>query len=374
MPQRRSSPIIPAFTVLLLAATMVPAAGPAIASATTIAAPQATGRSQASFFIGKVEMAGEQRVDLTLSTGFSAACVFKYSTSLPLVGGGGGGGGGRLGGSSGGGGGGGGGGPGAVLQQLAGVCVRKGMGYWSYELCFGQSVTQSHGRESFSLGRYEALHGARQLYAGGTLCEALRQRATRRSELEFVCDAELGVKTVEETATCEYLFVVGTPLVCGHRGFRNAADADARGGGGGGGGAVTAAGLDQARAAAGVGRNQYEAWVLEISELGGGQVACHARSAEDLAKGPGGRWGQATLLHFDSFDFALSSWDAALPVRLFSARHPGRRALADAEVALDEARTRAGSRAGLVSLAAFSGELEYLHLQAGVQRLLKTGL
>ena len=237
MPQRRSSPIIPAFTVLLLAATMVPAAGPAIASATTIAAPQATGRSQASFFIGKVEMAGEQRVDLTLSTGFSAACVFKYSTSLPLVGGGGGGGGGgRLGGSGGGGGGGGGGGPGAVLQQLAGVCVRKGMGYWSYELCFGQSVTQSHGRESFSLGRYEALHGARQLYAGGTLCEALRQRATRRSELEFVCDAELGVKTVEETATCEYLFVVGTPLVCGHRGFRNAADADARGGGGGGAG------------------------------------------------------------------------------------------------------------------------------------------
>uniref|UniRef100_A0A7S3PQW6 MRH domain-containing protein n=2 Tax=Aplanochytrium stocchinoi TaxID=215587 RepID=A0A7S3PQW6_9STRA len=142
--------------------------------------------------------------------------------------------------------------PSAILGKLSGVCTRKTMDYWKYELCFEAKVTQGHGRDSNNLGVYVRMDGNAQVYADGSPCEALQDRVGRTSRVEFVCDKNLRLLSVEEISTCNYRLIVSTPIVCGHPEFSQASEIiteDNKG-------------------------VEAQSWFLELTEMDGHQVAC----------------------------------------------------------------------------------------------------
>ena len=57
----------------------------------------------------------------------------------------------------------------SVFEKLAGVCIRKTMDYWKYEICFEGKVIQSHGRDSNSLGELYVCNTLLLLFQVGRL-------------------------------------------------------------------------------------------------------------------------------------------------------------------------------------------------------------
>ena len=142
----------------------------------------------------------------------------------------------------------------SILGRLSGICIRKTIGYWKYELCFEGEIKQSHSRDSNSLGTYSGFEGNEHLYTSGTPCDGLAE--ARQSRVEFVCDNELYIRSIEEVSQCTYKIIVGAPIVCGHPEFRGSNEADTSSSGG-----------------------TAEAWFMELVELDGGRVRCAAHYA-----------------------------------------------------------------------------------------------
>ena len=171
-----------------------------------------------------------------------------------------------------------------ILGRLNEICIRKTIDYWKYELCFENEIKQVHGQIHHSMGRYAGLEGVFQLYDEGTPCEARSEKKGRRSKVEFLCDRQLRIRSVEEVSTCSYLVVVGTPIVCGTADFGIApADDD----------------MDAAQ------QIQDELWMLEISQGGKGRVDCNVRALTGDVRAKPER-PSLTTLEFARFDLEVS--------------------------------------------------------------------
>jgi len=99
---------------------------------------------------------GAQLVKLTTKSNQHVVCEFKYATRSPSV-------------------------PAAddlrkvdeedlvpkgenILARLAGICIRKTIDYWKYEVCFEGQIKQTHGDTMQVMGRYAGVEGSLQLY------------------------------------------------------------------------------------------------------------------------------------------------------------------------------------------------------------------
>jgi hypothetical protein len=261
----------------------------------------------------------------------------------------------------------------AVLQKLSGICIRKTLEYWKYELCFDSKLTQSHGRDSFVLGTYAGLEGARQLYDDGSLCDgdggataprrgAARPGASRagsgaganagarhvpearEARVEFVCDSSLRLVSVEEIETCSYKVYVTTPLVCGHPEFLQSARNIQS----------VASGAGSAAAAV----PPKDEWLLEIHESAAGQVSCAASALSPAA----------ASLRFHNFELVLSvAGDGPRPQlkpELDVVRARPRRALQKADHHYVLRRADRDAVLTLTSARAFAGEMTHCAIQA----------
>jgi hypothetical protein len=171
-----------------------------------------------------------------------------------------------------------------ILGRLSGICIRKTIDYWKYELCFEGEIKQVHGQIHHNMGRYAGLEGSLQLYDEGTPCEARSEKKGRKTKVEFLCDRQLRIRSVEEVSTCSYLVIVGTPIVCGTGDF-GIAPAD-----------------DETDASLQI---QDEQWMLEVNQVGKGRVDCNARALTgDIRAKP--ERPALTTLEFARFDLELS--------------------------------------------------------------------
>jgi hypothetical protein len=119
----------------------------------------------------------------------------------------------------------------AVLQSLLGRCVRSQLGYWTYEVCIGQSVNQFHVEGSaitlrYSLGNYARLVTKKngesssltavpllEIFDGGTNCD--ETGSGRNSIVGYVCGVgDLALSDVKEHEVCGYKMVVSSREFC----------------------------------------------------------------------------------------------------------------------------------------------------------------
>ncbi|MFH4979651.1 hypothetical protein AB6A40_006360 [Gnathostoma spinigerum] len=115
-------------------------------------------------------------------------------------------------------------------------CIRKKLGWWTYELCYRKDVEQYHtsgggGHETqISLGTYEEDSELQtsapkvdrplyfeQIYINGTLCDLTAK--PRRSVVRYICDETLAtnqayIDFVDEVSACNYVIVVHTGSLC----------------------------------------------------------------------------------------------------------------------------------------------------------------
>lgn len=118
----------------------------------------------------------------------------------------------------------------AVLQSLKGRCVRSQLGYWTYEVCIGQSVNQFHVEGSavtlrYSLGNYARSVSKKsgdskslavpllEIFSGGTNCD--ETGSGRNSIVGYVCGVgELALSDVKEHEVCGYKMVLASRDFC----------------------------------------------------------------------------------------------------------------------------------------------------------------
>ncbi len=118
----------------------------------------------------------------------------------------------------------------AAVQSLKGRCVRSQLGYWTYEICIGQSVKQFHAEGStitvqYSLGNYaRSLHkksgetGSHtvpmvEIFNGGTNCD--ETGSGRHSVVGYVCGTgDIAITDIKEHELCGYKMVVSSPVFC----------------------------------------------------------------------------------------------------------------------------------------------------------------
>ncbi len=257
-----------------------------------------------------------------------------------------------------------------LLAKLGGICIRKSIDYWKYELCFDSKVTQSHGRDSFLLGTYAGMEGSRQLYSDGTLCDAGgsafgkstdgRQggKFGRESRVEFVCDTALRIVSVEEVATCSYKVYVTTPLVCGHPEFLQSTRTIPQFSKGG------------SREFSGPPKHE---WYLEAAVSSTGQVTCSAVALRpdsslrlqnfelSLYYSPSGN----TRYDHESDDDDLAAGlglQVELKPELDVVRSQGRRTLSRSSKDYTLSRSDENSRVSLKSARAFGGQMTFASL------------
>mmetsp|Transcript_5388 Transcript_5388/g.13030 ORF Transcript_5388/g.13030 Transcript_5388/m.13030 type:complete len:405 (-) Transcript_5388:70-1284(-) len=110
----------------------------------------------------------------------------------------------------------------AKMAALKGRCSMTGAGDWSYELCFGDKLSQFR---SDSDGQYEVgFHDPQydELYGNGTVSEWYLGGVDNRSaEVRYVCGASSpassGRFTVEQVTPLSYLITVAAPVFCSWR-------------------------------------------------------------------------------------------------------------------------------------------------------------
>ena len=172
----------------------------------------------------------------------------------------------------------------SILGRLSGICIRKTIDYWKYELCFEGEIKQVHGQTQNILGRYAGLDGPIQLYDEGTPCESKTEKRGRRSKAEFLCDRQLRIRSVEEVSTCAYLVIVGTPLVCGNSEFGvapNDGDTDTPN------------------------QLQDELWLLELAQVGKGRLDCSAKALTGEVRARPER-PALTVIEFSRFEMEMT--------------------------------------------------------------------
>ncbi|KHJ43093.1 glucosidase II beta subunit-like protein [Trichuris suis] len=127
-----------------------------------------------------------------------------------------------------------------LLEFLRSTCVRKTVGWWTYELCYGRYARQYHVEDGkvvepfMLLGRYasdfdwenaaevaskfqsskQTLYHS-QIYENGTICDLNNQ--FRRTEVRFYCDSDFQgayLYSVDEPVSCQYIFNVHTSTLC----------------------------------------------------------------------------------------------------------------------------------------------------------------
>mmetsp|Transcript_17975 Transcript_17975/g.21849 ORF Transcript_17975/g.21849 Transcript_17975/m.21849 type:complete len:317 (+) Transcript_17975:1-951(+) len=222
--------------------------------------------------------------------------------------------------------------PSTILGKLSGVCTRKTMDYWKYELCFEAKVTQGHGRDSNNLGVYVRMEGNAQIYEDGSPCEALSEKTGRTSRVEFVCDKNLRLLSIEEVSTCNYRLIVSTPIVCGHSEFQQASSVispDSKG-------------------------VEAQSWFLELSETQGQQVICTVSTDSDKP------------VHFERFELSLYSNSFEMMPVLHQCRSRGRVDLSFPEKHYMLQHTESNTRLTISNGANFQNKLAYVTLEASV--------
>lgn len=118
----------------------------------------------------------------------------------------------------------------AVLRSLKGTCLRSQLGYWTYEICLGQSVKQFHVEGSaitvqYSLGNYarsvykkSGESGSNsvpvlEIFNGGTNCD--ETGSGRNSVVGYVCGVgDLALTDVKEHEVCGYKMVISSRAFC----------------------------------------------------------------------------------------------------------------------------------------------------------------
>jgi hypothetical protein len=233
----------------------------------------------------------------------------------------------------------------SVLGRLSGICIRKTIDYWKYELCFEGEIKQVHGQINNNLGRYSGLDGAIQVYDEGTPCEA--KGKGRRSKVEFLCDKQLRIRSVEEVSTCSYLVIVGTPIVCGSTDFANAPADDGD---------------------SSLMLNVDERWLLELAQIGKGRYDCSVRALTGDIRARPERPSLSTL-EFSRFelDVSLSSDSpTALHHDYHVVRAPDRVRLShtEREYTLNAASQSRDRRISVISGDAFVGLIEFVQIAA----------
>lgn len=135
------------------------------------------------------------------------------------------------------------------LSGLSGSCFYRVEGWWTYEFCYQKHFKQFHQENNantaeFMLGLYAAENAAgdgskdihvddgskqevayyRQQYTRGTKCDVTGE--ARVTEVQFKCatDSLNVVASVKEKATCSYIVVFYTPLICNHPAFQQKQD------------------------------------------------------------------------------------------------------------------------------------------------------
>jgi hypothetical protein len=233
-----------------------------------------------------------------------------------------------------------------ILGRLSGICIRKTIDYWKYELCFEGDIKQVHGQVQHNLGRYAGLDGPLQLYDEGTPCESKTDKNGRRTKVEFWCDKQLRIRSVEEVQSCSYVMIVGTPIVCGSSEFAIApADSD-------GDGASS--------------QNFDELWMLEMAQVSRGRAECSVRALTGDVRARPER-PSLTTLEFSRFelDTAIASDSPATMYHdMHVVRAPDRLRLSSSEREYHlQANSAVGDRhIGLKSGDSFLGLLEYIQL------------
>ncbi|KHN77558.1 Protein OS-9 [Toxocara canis] len=115
-------------------------------------------------------------------------------------------------------------------------CIRKNLGWWTYEFCYNKHIEQLHVEGSENIGAQISLgnfvsnsplpefvaKADRQLYfeqryADGTECDITHK--PRSSLVRFVCDellatSEAYIDSVDEHSSCEYVIIVKTGSLC----------------------------------------------------------------------------------------------------------------------------------------------------------------
>ena len=144
----------------------------------------------------------------------------------------------------------------AVVESLAGVCTRTALGWWTYEVCHGQSVKQWHdsgarpqngaapralptGQPYTNMGSVAAMNAAEfyvhgetgqhgvieHLFVDGEQCGEIA--APRSGTLHYVCDklvqvwqlankagGHVLIARVKEVGKCQYQIVVHLEALC----------------------------------------------------------------------------------------------------------------------------------------------------------------
>jgi len=228
-----------------------------------------------------------------------------------------------------------------VFARLSGVCIRRTIDYWKYEVCFEGQIKQSHGDATKILGRYAGVEASHQLYDEGTPCESKAERGGRKARVEFVCDKQLRIRSVDEHGACSYLVVVGTPVVCGRLEFATAPP-------------------EEFDAAGGVVESSRELWGMELVELANGHVQCDVRVRVSDTRG-GERSAAVEFARFSVDVYADTTSEVSLALDLHVCRAPERvrLSLADREYAL----ITEANRILVKSADSFLGRLEYVLVQ-----------
>ncbi len=139
-----------------------------------------------------------------------------------------------------------------VLRSLKGSCVRSQLGYWTYEVCIGQSVNQFHAEGGsvsvqYSLGTYarsvnkkssDGVSNAAsntvpilEIFNGGTNCD--ETGSGRNSIVGYVCGlGDLTLSDVKEHEVCGYKMVVSSRAFCSRPSSSNPATASQTSGSG----------------------------------------------------------------------------------------------------------------------------------------------
>jgi len=217
----------------------------------------------------------------------------------------------------------------AVLRTLEGTCVSRGIDYWTFEICFGGQIKQSHGGDVYILARQGQLAGRTQMYDGGDECSALPNKPARRVKVEFSCDKSANapsIVTLTEPKTCEYTMMIATQHVCGDPVYP----------------VITASAEGEAV------DNRNEDWLLELVHLDDGRLMCTAYTTEHRATG--------SRLSFQSFDLQLTAHKQAVVTSNardhYVARRPGRVPLGTDEVVYGNGQLKNGPK--------FGGKLSFL--------------
>jgi len=203
--------------------------------------------------------------------------------------------------------------------------------YWSYEICFGRSVRQFRGDDSYLLGADVSMVERSQVYTNGHECSALPNRPSRKTVVRLGCQEGAvtpRIASIQESSMCVYDMIIATNRVCGDPTFPLVQTTEY----------VTSSPVVDSGS---------EDWVLEIAELEDQRVMCAAYSMEMRSTG--------SKLSFKKFDLSISGRTHSEGSQEFTARHPGREVCGSDEVALN-------TDGHLRSLAPFNGKLSYLKI------------